>query len=506
MDALSMQTKSSCLEELLNSNQPLYLVNDRERVRICNASEFPDSGELPLFVSPALSSENLGSSAFKTEYNVKYACMSGAMAGGIAGENLVVAMCKGGFLSVFGAGGLPLKRLEDAIVNIHARVGNGSFAVNLINNPSDPELEFKTVELLLHHKIDIIEASAYMRVTPALVYYRAKGLREMPDGTVHAANRIIAKLSSPLVAKQFLAPASPKIVKMLVDNERITSAEALLLERIPLADDITVEADSGGHTDNRPLINILKEIMILRDRIQHESEYVKKIRIGAAGGISTPYAAAAVFAMGADYVVTGSVNHACVEASTSSKVKELLSKAAVSDVAMVPSADMFELGVQVQVLKKNVLYPMRAKFLYELYKKYSSLDDVKVDEKKKLETELFRRPMDDIWNETKKFFETTNPSLISKADADPKVKMALVFRWYLGLSARWACKGEDGREDDYQIWCGPSMGAFNEWVKGTPLEKPENRFVAVVNELLMNETAVQLRIMSIRAAGFTIPM
>jgi len=413
-------------------------------------------------------------------------------------------MCKGGFLSVFGAGGLPLKRLEDAIVNIQGRVGNGSFAVNLIYNPSDSELEFKTVELLLHHKIDIIEASAYMRITPALVYYRAKGLREKPDGTIQIRNRIIAKLSSPVVAKQFLAPVSSKTINALVDNGRITSHEAQLLERVSLADDITVEADSGGHTDNRPLINILKEIMILRDRIQEESEYVKKIRIGAAGGISTPYAAAAAFAMGADYVVTGSVNHACVEASTSNKVKELLARAAVSDVAMVPSADMFELGAQVQVLKKNVLYPMRSKFLYELYKKYSSLDDLTVDEKKKLETEIFKRPMDDIWNETKNFFETSNPSMITKANADPKVKMALVFRWYLGLSARWACKGEDGREDDYQVWCGPSMGAFNEWVKGTPLEKPENRFVASVNELLMNETAVQLRVMSIRAAGFNL--
>jgi trans-AT polyketide synthase, acyltransferase and oxidoreductase domains len=504
MDSLSIDTKSPSLAVLLHSNESLYIVNNDGNVRICKSSAIENPQSLPLFILPALPAEKIGSSAFKSDYNVKYACMSGAMAGGIAGENLVVAMCNGGFLSVFGAGGLPLKRLEDAIVNIRERLGSGSFAVNLINNPTDPELEFKTAELMLRHKIDIIEASAYMRITPALVYYRAKGLRENPDGTVYAANRIIAKLSSPVVAKQFLAPVSPKITKLLVDNKRITPAEALLLEHVPLADDITVEADSGGHTDNRPLINILKEIMVLRDNFQQEHGYVKRIRIGAAGGISTPYAAAAAFAIGADYVVTGSINHACVEASTSHKVKELLARASVSDVAMVPSADMFELGVQVQVLKKNVLYPVRAKYLYDLYKKYSSIDDMSVDERKKIETEIFRRSIDDIWSDTRNFFETANPSMIIKADAEPRVKMALVFRWYLGLSARWACKGEDGREDDYQIWCGPSMGAFNEWAKGTVLEKPENRFVAYVNELLIKETAVQLRIMSIRAAGFNI--
>jgi PfaD family protein len=504
MDTISTVKKLPDLEELLRSNEPLYIVNRNETYRICKSSEVECSKSLPLFISPVLSSENLGSTAFKNDYKVKYACMSGAMAGGIAGENLVVAMCKGGFLSVFGAGGLPLKRLDDAIVNIRARAGSGSFAVNLIYNPSDPELEFKTAELLLNHKIDIIEASAYMRITPSLAYFRAKGLRQNPDGSVHIANRIIAKISSPVVAKQFLAPVSSKIIKILVDNERITSEEALLLEQVPLADDITVEADSGGHTDNRPLINILKEIMLLRDRYQDEFGYKKRIRVGAAGGISTPYAAAAAFAIGADYVVTGSINQACVEASTSHKVKELLAAAAVNDVAMVPSADMFELGVNVQVLKKNVLYPMRAKYLYELYKKYASLDDMETDVRKKLETEIFRRSIDDIWSDTRKFFETANPSMIAKADVDPKVKIALVFRWYLGLSARWACKGEDGREDDYQIWCGPSMGAFNEWVKGTALEKPEKRLVAEVNKQIMLETTVQLRSMSIRAAGFTI--
>ena len=42
--------------------------------------------------------------------------------------------------------------------------------------------------------------------------------------------------------------------------------------------------------------------------------------------------------------------------------------------------------------------------------------------------------------------------------------MALVFRWYLGQSSHWANAGEPSRTVDYQVWCGPAMGAFNEWV------------------------------------------
>ena len=35
-----------------------------------------------------------------------------------------------------------------------------------------------------------------------------------------------------------------------------------------MADDITVEADSGGHTDNRPLVLLLPTILELRDQFQ----------------------------------------------------------------------------------------------------------------------------------------------------------------------------------------------------------------------------------------------
>ena len=69
------------------------------------------------------------------------------------------------------------------------------------------------------------------------------------------------------------------------------------------------------------------------------------------------------------------------------------------------------------------------------------------------------------------------------------MKMALVFRWYLGCSSRWAVQGDQNRKFDMQIWCGQAMGAFNLWVKGTALEKAENRHVGEVAKLLLNSCA-----------------
>lgn len=79
--------------------------------------------------------------------------------------------------------------------------------------------------------------------------------------------------------------------------------------------------------------------------------------------------------------------------------------------------------------------------------------------------------------------------------------MALIFRWYVGLSSLWAKIGTEGREMDYQIWCGPSMGAFNDWVKGSYLEKAENRKVVDVAKHLLQGAAYFFRVQNLRMQG-----
>ena len=57
---------------------------------------------------------------------------------------------------------------------------------------------------------------------------------------------------------------------------------------------------------------------------------------------------------------------------------------------MAPAADMFEMGVKVQVLKRGTMFAMRAAKLYELYRAYPSLEQIPAAERANLEKNLFR--------------------------------------------------------------------------------------------------------------------
>jgi PfaD family protein len=210
--------------------------------------------------------------------------------------------------------------------------------------------------------------------------------------------------------------------------------------------------------------------------------------------------------MGAAYIVTGSVNHSCTEAGTSEHVKKLLSQAAATDVMMAPAADMFEMGVKLQVLKRGTMFALRARKLYELYETYNSIEEIPLVEREKLERQIFKRSLDSVWQECITFFSQRDPTQIEKATEHPKRKMALLFRWYLGLATRWAIQGVKGREVDYQIWCGPAMGSFNDWARSTFLEQPENRKVAEVGYHIMRGAAYHYRIQNLRVQGIELPI
>ncbi|MRR31533.1 PfaD family polyunsaturated fatty acid/polyketide biosynthesis protein, partial [bacterium] len=299
------------------------------------------------------------------------------------------------------------------------------------------------------------------------------------------------------------APAPEDMLAALVGEGKISQEQAELARCVPMADDITVEADSGGHTDNRPLVGILPAIIKQRDDFQQKYHYAQPLRVGAAGGIATPAATLAALMMGADYVVTGSVNQACVESGASEHTRNLLAQMDIADVAMAPASDMFEMGVKVQVLKRGTMFAMRALKLYELYQRYESIDEIPVAEREKLESAVFKRSLDSVWDECVKFFSERDPKQIERAQQKPKDKMALIFRWYLGLSSRWSNTGEKGREMDYQIWTGPSLGAFNDWVKGTSLAVAQNRHVAEVSKHLLNGAAYLMRLRILEAQGLS---
>ena len=434
--------------------------------------------------------ESLGSEEFRKDYNLKYAYLQGAMYRGIASKEMVVRMGKAGLMGFLGTGSMTLPDVEESIQYIQKELHAGqTYGMNLLCNLISPQMEDDTVDLYLKYGIKNVEAAAYMQLTPALVRYRLMGLKKGEDGRVLVEHRIMGKLSRPEVAEHFLRPAPERIVAALVASGKVSKQAAELSRFVPMADDLCAEADSGGHTDMGVMTALLPAIQRLRNEISKEYKYPKKVRVGAAGGIGTPEAAAAAFALGADFILTGSINQCTVEAATSDSAKDLLQQCNIQDTDYAPAGDMFEIGAKVQVLTKGLFFPARANKLYELYKFYNSIDEIDVKTKKQIQEKYFKKNFSDIWEETKKYFKDRQPEEIVKAEQNPKHKMGLIFRWYFGYTTNLALSGNTESRVDYQIHCGPALGAFNQWVKGTELEDWRNRHVDQIAEKLMKDTA-----------------
>ncbi|MFF8652525.1 ACP S-malonyltransferase [Streptomyces huasconensis] len=410
----------------------------------------------------------LGAAAFRERYGLRYAYLAGAMYGGVSGADLLVRLGKAGGMGFFGTAGLPLDEVGKGLDAVRAGLGaDGPYGANLLHQHTDPDRESALVDLFLREGVRTVEASGFLRITPALVRYRLSG------------GRVLAKVSSTDMAAAFLAPAPPALVRELVDSGQVREDDAARYAGLPLADDLCVETGSGWYDAVGSLTTLLPAVLRLRDAAAGPGP---RVHVGAAGGIGSPEAAAAAFLLGADFVLTGSINQCTPEADTSTAVKDLLQSLDVHDVALAPAAEMFELGVRAQVVKRGVFLPARATKLHDLWRRHDSLDAIDAPTRRQIEEKFLRGP------------------LASASQAgDPKRRMADAFRSYLDRGFELARRGEPGRTVDYLIYCGPAMGAFNSWARGTVLESWQSRHVDAIAEQLMTETAALLRR---RAAAF----
>jgi trans-AT polyketide synthase, acyltransferase and oxidoreductase domains len=461
---------------------------------------------------PALYPEWLGDRAFTEVHRVRFPYAVGAMANGITTARMVIEAAQAGFLAFFGAAGLDPARISGELDTIEAALPapapgelGPAWGSNLIHAPNEPEHEEAVADLYIRRNVRRVSASAYMSLTPAIVRIACTGLRQMPDGRIHRDRFVFAKISRPEVARRFLAPAPADILDLLVQRGDLTAEEARLGRLVPVAEDYTVEADSGGHTDNQALTALFPTIQVERDRAVAKYGYRRPIRLGAAGGIGTPTAVAAAFALGAAFVLTGSVNQACIESGLHESGRRLLCNAGLADVVMAPAADMFELGVEVQVLHRGTMFGNRAKRLYQLYRANDSLESIPAADLARLEREVLGQTCDEAWTGTRAFWANRDAREVTKAERDPKHRMALVFRSYLGQSSKWAIAGNSERRMDYQVWCGPAMGAFNAWAAGSFLEAPGARTVAQVGRNLLEGAAVATRAHQLRSFGVPVP-
>jgi len=98
------------------SRPPFLLVERGDRLDLVEA-DADVSGEIDPVAGflPAIRPELLGDASFRDEHGLRFAYVSGAMANGIGSVEIAQAMARAGMLGIFGAAGLSLRAVENAI-------------------------------------------------------------------------------------------------------------------------------------------------------------------------------------------------------------------------------------------------------------------------------------------------------------------------------------------------------------------------------------------------------
>ena len=437
----------------------------------------------------------VGDPGFCRRYGLSHPYIAGAMYRGISSKEMVAVMARAGMIAYLGTGELPLERIEADIRWLDKELGDKySWGANLMHTAGLPQLEEDTVDLFLKYGVRFVEASGYLQMSQALVRYRLSGLKRERRGRVTCSHHVLGKCSRPEIAEQLLSPAPDRIVQKLLEEGKITRQQAEMAGEVPVASEVCVEGDSGGHTDMGVPAVLLPAMQMLRDRLSTRYEYKSPVYIGLGGGIGTPEAAMAAFVMGADFILTGSINQCTVESGSSETVKTMLQDINVQDTDYTPSGDMFEMGAKVQVLRRGVFFPARAKKLHELYTHYDSLSDIPEKTARQIQDRYFKKSFEAVWDAQKARLESEGRhDVVAGAQASPKQKMAMVFRWYFRRTADLALAGDPDHTVDYQVHTGPSLGAFNQWVQGSDLASWQNRHVDRIAMKLLDETEVMLK-------------
>ena len=249
------------------------MTNDRTLVEAVRAVERPlrlasgtdgptllpsDAAHFSAYVPPCRL-EDLGDGSFHADHKLRYApCngIGGAMANGIGSCDIVEAMSNAGMLGFFGAAGLALNVVETAVERLSRSLGDRPWGANLIHSPNEPDLEEAVVDLYLRRGVHLVEASAYLDLTLARSFVIVlHGIHEDATGRIVTPNRVIAKVSRvrfQVASKFSRRRRSGSCKNCFGAGNQITPDTARNWRRGPGGEDLTAEADSGGHTDNRP--------------------------------------------------------------------------------------------------------------------------------------------------------------------------------------------------------------------------------------------------------------
>ena len=431
----------------------------------------------------------LGSNLFRQNYQAKYAYMVAGLQGGAMSYEMLKTLRINNILGFLGTSIVPLAdtlRIVEAAKQDHLPMPYG---LTVMYDQLVAIREEQVLALAAKNDIPYIEAVGYLQPSTALVRYKFSQVAQSATGKAYSPRKIFARASRPEIAQMFLSPPSAKVLAQLTAEGVLTPQQAEMAKQLPIADELIIEGNSGwNYLEYTPEV-LLPLIENLRDQLLEEHQLNHRAGLGVAGDIGSPHSAVTAFMLGADFVVTESVNCCTQQAALSAEAKDMLQAASVQDIEYAPSLHQFELGGKEKVLRKGVFFPARAGKLYELYQSHASIDEIGAKDKEKLAERYFKLPLAQVWEEAKTQICLQDQALIQKAEANPKYKMALMFRWYLWRGWQAALSGEPDNKVNYHISCSPALGACNHWLKGTGMENWQNRDVVALADKIMADTA-----------------
>ncbi len=457
----------------------------------------PATGEVRL---APLEGETRPGERFCARFGLASPLLSGAMAHGISGPELVADVSSGGMLGFLGTAGRPPVWLLQSARDLAGR-GCHLWGANLIHQPGASQQEEAIARTLVESRAPWVSLSAFVQVTPRMVGLAFQGARK-EGGHLVRARELLLKTSLPAFARAALGPPSKELVLAAAAKGWLTREEALLAITHPVVDCVVLEGDSAGHTDGRQWTELFDALQAGREQLL-QARRGREMWIGVAGGFGEPGEVARAWEAGADFVLVGSVMQSTRQAEQGELAKDMLVAAAPDDVGMAPAADMYEFGARVQVLTRGTSFARRANLL-DTWGRAAANGLPDGEELEPSYEAITGESPQTAWEATQAFWAIRDPEVLVRAEDSRRLRAALLVRRYLGLSSRWARRGDVDRQDDFQIWCGPAQGRLNVWLTGCHLQDWRQRGARQTLELLWRASLTTVRVWSL--ARYELPL
>jgi trans-AT polyketide synthase/acyltransferase/oxidoreductase domain-containing protein len=408
--------------------------------------------------APGESSDGLGSARFRRRFGLRRAYVAGSLHHGISSPELVARLARAGALGCLGVQGLAVAQAEGLIARAMALAGRDrSFCVGVPAGTNQPALEDAIASICIRHSVPALEVRAEAP-SPALARFRLQDLAARSATT--GPRLVLVKVNSLDAAERFMRPAPAWLTARLVEQRAISPEDAALASHWPMADAVCIEPSARGG-EAAPCLSLLPVALARRAALARELRSAADVSIGLGGGLGDPAAVAAAFALGAEFVLLGSVHLRSAEAALPSSLKARLRSLDLTDIALAPDPDAYESGGRIEIVRAGGAFPAWAMRLREVWESHAHWNEVEPGLRRKLEREAFGCSFDEALSHARAYFAAQAPDEIERSERDGRHRMALVFRWaqYRALQSTLSTD----QPANPHLRCSAALGSFNHW-------------------------------------------